>query len=93
LSGKQDVKCTFNERLARLKGRLLSAMAKLMVKDCPIHGIRRLMAIDVKFLTHIEKMFPAVILMAHDEKLHNHGTSTIKYGAVRPDVDLQTAAI
>jgi len=40
-----------------------------------------MMAIDVKFLTHIEKMFPGRDIDAHsDEKLHNHGTSTIKYG-------------
>src|SRR5205807_7551657 len=53
-----------------------------MVKDCPIHGhLEDLMAIDSKFLTHIEAMFPGRDIPAHnDEKLHNHGTSTIKYG-------------
>jgi uncharacterized radical SAM superfamily Fe-S cluster-containing enzyme len=40
-----------------------------------------MMAIDSKFLTHIENMFPGRDIQAHnDEKLHNHGTSTIKYG-------------
>jgi 7,8-dihydro-6-hydroxymethylpterin dimethyltransferase len=40
-----------------------------------------MMAIDVNFLTHIEAMFPGRDIDAHnDEKLHNHGTSTIKYG-------------
>ena len=40
-----------------------------------------MMAIDVKFLEWIEKMFPGRDIDAHnDEKLHNHGTSTIKYG-------------
>ncbi len=39
------------------------------------------MAIDSKFLTHIEKMFPGRDIDAHnDEKLHNHGSSTVKYG-------------
>ena len=39
------------------------------------------MAIDSKFLKHIEKMFPGRDIQAHnDEKLHNHGSSTIKYG-------------
>ena len=30
-----------------------------MIKDCPTHGhFEDMMAIDSKFLTHIEKMFP-----------------------------------
>ncbi len=53
-----------------------------MEKDCPIHGhFEDIMAIDSAFLKHIEKMFPGRDIQAHnDEKLHNHGSSTIKYG-------------
>ena len=53
-----------------------------MVKDCPTHGhYEDMMAIDSKFLSHIEAMFPGRDIRAHnDEKLHNHGSSTIKYG-------------
>ncbi|HKG80363.1 MAG TPA: radical SAM protein, partial [Pyrinomonadaceae bacterium] len=53
-----------------------------MIKDCPVHGhFEDMMAIDSKFLTHIEKMFPGRDIDAHnDEKLHNHGSSTVKYG-------------
>ena len=53
-----------------------------MVKDCPIHGhFEDIMAIDSKFLKHIETMFPGRDIQAHnDEKLHNHGTSSIKFG-------------
>jgi hypothetical protein len=40
-----------------------------------------MMAIDATFLTHIETMFPGRDIDAHnDEKLHNHGSSTVKYG-------------
>ena len=40
-----------------------------------------MMAIDSKFLQHIESLFPGRDIEAHnDEKLHNHGTSSIKYG-------------
>jgi uncharacterized radical SAM superfamily Fe-S cluster-containing enzyme len=40
-----------------------------------------MMAIDSKFLNHIEAMFPGRDIDAHnDEKLHNHGSSTVKYG-------------
>jgi uncharacterized radical SAM superfamily Fe-S cluster-containing enzyme len=40
-----------------------------------------MMAIDSVFLEHIEKMFPGRDIASHnDETLHNHGSSTIKYG-------------
>ncbi|MEP7270319.1 MAG: radical SAM protein [Acidobacteriota bacterium] len=53
-----------------------------MVKECPLHGrIEDLMAVDAKFLQHIEGMFPGRDIDAHnDEKFHKHGSSTIKHG-------------
>jgi len=83
LSGKQDVSVLINEKVGEIKAQIIERDGEVwMVKDCPIHGhFEDMMAIDVKFLTHIEKMFPGRDIDAHnDEKLHNHGTSTIKYG-------------
>ena len=53
-----------------------------MVKDCPVHGhFEDVMAMDAKFFKHLEESFPGSDIRSHnDEKLHNHGTSTIKYG-------------
>ena len=53
-----------------------------MVKDCPIHGhFEDVMAIDTAFFKHLEEVFPGRDIRAHnDEKLHNHGSSTIKHG-------------
>ena len=53
-----------------------------MVKDCPLHGhFEDMMAIDPAFFKHLEEVFPGRDIQAHnDEKLHNHGSSTIKYG-------------
>ena len=53
-----------------------------MVKDCPIHGhYEDMMAIDSKFLAWVEQNFPGRDIRAHnDEKLHNHGSSSIKHG-------------
>src|SRR5918912_177305 len=53
-----------------------------MVKDCPIHGhFEDIMAIDSNFLKHIESMFPGRDIQAHnDEGLHEHGSSSIKFG-------------
>src|SRR5512132_1096308 len=83
LSGKQDVSVLINEKVGEIKAQIVERDGEIwMIKDCPTHGhFEDMMAIDVKFLTHIEKMFPGRDIDAHaDEKLHNHGTSTIKYG-------------
>src|ERR1700720_1434517 len=83
LSGKQDVSVLLNEKIGEIKAQIVERDGEIwMVKDCPTHGhFEDMMAIDAKFLTHIEAMFPGRDIPAHnDEKLHNHGTSTIKYG-------------
>jgi len=83
LSGQQDVSVLVQEKVGEIKAEIIERDGQIwMVKDCPIHGhLEDLMAIDSKFLTHIEAMFPGRDIPAHnDEKLHNHGSSTIKYG-------------
>ena len=83
LSGKKDVTVLINEKVGEIKAQIIERDGQIwMVKDCPTHGhFEDMMAIDSKFLTHIEKMFPGRDIDAHnDEKLHNHGSSTVKYG-------------
>jgi hypothetical protein len=83
LSGKQDVSLLVNEKVGEIKAQIIERDAQIwMIKDCPTHGhFEDLMAIDSKFLQHIESLFPGRDIQAHnDEKLHNHGSSTIKYG-------------
>jgi uncharacterized radical SAM superfamily Fe-S cluster-containing enzyme len=54
----------------------------MMVKECPKHGVfEDVMAMDTDFFKHLEEVFPGRDIRAHnDEKLHNHGSSTIKHG-------------
>lgn len=83
ISGKKDVAVLLDEKVGEIKAQIIERDGEIwMVKECPIHGrYEDLMAIDSKFLTHIESMFPGRDIHAHnDEKLHNHGSSTIKYG-------------
>src|SRR5687767_2808669 len=83
LDGKRDYKILLNEKVGEIKATILERDGKiLMVKDCPIHGhFEDVMAIDPEFFKHLEETFPGSDIRAHnDEKLHNHGTSTIKYG-------------
>jgi uncharacterized radical SAM superfamily Fe-S cluster-containing enzyme len=72
-----------NEKVGEIKATIVERNGQIwMEKDCPTHGhFEDIMAIDSKFLKHIESMFPGRDIQAHnDEKLHNHGSSTIKYG-------------
>src|SRR5919112_605155 len=83
LSGKRDVSVLINEKVGEIKAQIIERDGEIwMIKDCPTHGhFEDMMASDSTFLTHIEKMFPGRDIQAHnDEKLHNHGSSTVKYG-------------
>jgi uncharacterized radical SAM superfamily Fe-S cluster-containing enzyme len=83
LSGKKDVSVLVNEKIGEIKAQIVERDNEIwMIKDCPVHGhFEDMMAIDAKFLKHIENMFPGRDIQAHnDEKLHNHGSSTVKFG-------------
>src|SRR5664279_1489839 len=83
LDGKQDVSVLLSEKVGEIKATILERDGKsLMVKDCPIHGhFEDVMAMDTDFFKHLETVFPGRDIRAHnDEKLHNHGSSTIKHG-------------
>ncbi len=83
LDGKKDVSVLLNEKVGEIKATILERDGKiLMVKDCPIHGhFEDVMAMDTAFFKHLEDVFPGRDIRAHnDEKLHNHGSATIKHG-------------
>ena len=83
LDGKRDYKVLLTEKIGEIKATIIERDGKIMmVKDCPIHGhFEDVMAIDSAFFRHLEESFPGSDMRAHnDEKLHNHGSSTIKYG-------------
>src|SRR5438132_1699033 len=83
LSWQQDVAVLINEKVGEIKAQIIERDGEIwMIKNCPTHGsFEDMMAIDAKFLTHIEAMFPGRDIPAHNDKdLHKHGSSTIKYG-------------
>jgi uncharacterized radical SAM superfamily Fe-S cluster-containing enzyme len=83
LDGKRDYKELLTEKIGEIKATIIERDGKIMmVKDCPIHGhFEDVMAIDTAFFKHLEDTFPGSDIRSHaDEKLHNHGSSTIKYG-------------
>ncbi|MBN8722067.1 MAG: radical SAM protein [Acidobacteria bacterium] len=83
INGEKDYRVLINEQVGEVKAQIIERDGEVwMVKECHKHGkIEDMMAIDSKFLEHIEAMFPGRDIWAHnDEKLHNHGSSTIKHG-------------
>ena len=83
LDGKKDYRILLNEKVGEIKAQIIERDGEIvMVKECPIHGrFEDVMAMDTEFFQHLEESFPGSDMRAHnDEKLHNHGSSTIKYG-------------
>jgi uncharacterized radical SAM superfamily Fe-S cluster-containing enzyme len=83
LNGEQDYRTLMNEKVGEIKANIVERDGQVwMVKECPQHGkFEDMMAVDVKFLEHIEAMYPGRDIDAHnDRELHNHGSSSIKHG-------------
>jgi uncharacterized radical SAM superfamily Fe-S cluster-containing enzyme len=83
LDGEADYRVLINEKVGEIKATILERDGQVwMVKDCPKHGrFEDMLALDKNFLEHVESVFHGRDIDAHnDEALHNHGSSTIKYG-------------
>src|SRR5450631_729010 len=83
VDGKMPHEVLLNEKVGEIKAQIIERDGKiLMVKDCPKHGhFEDVMSIDTAFFKHLEESFPGRDMRAHnDEKLHNHGTSTVTHG-------------
>ncbi len=83
LDGELPVEILKNQKAGEIKAHIVERDGKIvMEKDCPIHGhFEDVMAIDPAFFKHLEEVFPGRDIRAHnDEKLHNHGSSTITHG-------------
>lgn len=83
LDGELDWQILLTEKVGEIKAKIIERDGKiLMVKECPKHGyFEDVMSIDPEFTRHLEEVFPGRDIRAHnDEKLHNHGSSTITHG-------------
>jgi 7,8-dihydro-6-hydroxymethylpterin dimethyltransferase len=82
LSGEQSVETLVNEHVGEIRANILERDGKIIVeKTCPMHGtFTDTLAINPAFLERIEGLFPGRDYAAVAGKLHDHGTSSIKYG-------------
>jgi len=83
MDGEVDYRVLLTEKVGEIKATILERDGQIwMVKDCPKHGhFEDILAEDKKFLEHVEAVYPGRDIDAHnDAALHNHGSSTIRYG-------------
>src|SRR6266700_2999073 len=83
INGELPVEILKDTKAGEIKATIIERDGKiLMVKDCKIHGhFEDVMAMDPAFFKHLEEVFPGRDIRAHnDEKLHNHGSSTVQHG-------------
>jgi uncharacterized radical SAM superfamily Fe-S cluster-containing enzyme len=83
IEGGEDPWKIIQEKPGEIKATIIERNNEIwMIKDCPVHGhIEDMMAMDAKFLEHVEAMYPGRDIDAHnDAHVHHHGSSTIKYG-------------
>ena len=83
LDGEQNWEILLDEKVGEIKAQIIERDGQiLMVKECPEHGyFEDVMSIDPEFTRHLEEVFPGRDIRAHnDEKLHNHGSSTVTHG-------------
>ncbi len=82
LSGRRSVEALVNEHTGEIKAHILERDGKVLIeKSCPVHGsFVDTLAINPPFLRRLESLFPGRDFPAVTETLHNHGTSSIKYG-------------
>jgi uncharacterized radical SAM superfamily Fe-S cluster-containing enzyme len=82
LAGVDDVEILRSSNVGEIKAQIIERDGAILIqKTCELHGtFTDTLAIDPAFQRRIEGMFPGRDLPAVTEKLHNHGTSSIKYG-------------
>jgi hypothetical protein len=82
LSSQIDLGSIVDSHVGEIKAQIVERDGKIvMEKTCPEHGtFSDVMAISPAFLKRIEGLFPGRDYFSLTDNLHNHGTSSIKYG-------------
>jgi len=82
LSGEADWKVLVDGNPGEVKAQIVEEDGKiLMKKDCPEHGhFEDVMSTDPAFFKRLESLYPGRDFVIPKDGLHEHGTSSIKYG-------------
>jgi tetraether lipid synthase len=82
LRGADDVEIMRSSKVGEIKATILERNGSIEIeKTCPVHGtFIDTLAIDAAFQRRIEGLFPGRDMPALTDRLHNHGSSSIKWG-------------
>jgi uncharacterized radical SAM superfamily Fe-S cluster-containing enzyme len=82
LSGEADWKVLVDGNPGEIKASIVEENGQiLMKKDCPEHGhFEDVMSTDPAFFRRLESLYPGRDFVIPNDGLHEHGTSSIKYG-------------
>jgi 7,8-dihydro-6-hydroxymethylpterin dimethyltransferase len=82
LSGEQSVETLVNEHVGEIRADIIERDGRIIIeKTCRVHGtFTDTLAINPAFLERLEGLFPGRDYLAAAGNLHDHGTSSIKYG-------------
>jgi uncharacterized radical SAM superfamily Fe-S cluster-containing enzyme len=82
LEGEQSIASLVDQNVGEIKAHIVERDGKVVVeKTCPQHGtFTDTLAINPDFLRRIESLFPGRDFDSITDRLHNHGTSSIKHG-------------
>jgi uncharacterized radical SAM superfamily Fe-S cluster-containing enzyme len=82
LSGDVDWKVLIEGNPGEIKASIVEEDGRiLMKKDCPKHGhFEDVMSTDPAFFRRLESLYPGRDFVIPKDGLHEHGTSSIKYG-------------
>ncbi len=82
LSGEMDLQELVQGHPGEIKADIVERDGQVwMVKECPKHGrVEDIMSIDAAFMRRMESLFPGRDFRMAPDDLHNHGTSSIRYG-------------
>src|SRR5262249_55820257 len=82
LAGEQAIESLVDDHVGEIKAQILERDGKVIVeKTCPRHGtFVDTLAVNPAFLRRLESLFPGRDFPAITDTLHNHGTSSIRYG-------------
>ncbi len=82
LSGEADWKVLIEGKPGEIPASIVEEDGRiLMKKDCPRHGhFEDVMSTDPSFFRRLESLYPGRDFVIPKDGLHEHGTSSIKYG-------------
>ncbi|WP_437671822.1 radical SAM protein [Sorangium sp. So ce131] len=82
LSGEADWTKLIHDKPGEIRARIVAQGGRVvMEKTCPKHGsFSDTISIDPEFLARIERLFGGRDVEMTPDRIHNHGSSTIRYG-------------